>query len=95
MSERYSYDRRADTGPASRLKNVEPPIKAAEREIEKSKGILHGLVKEMGMVATHTKDVTIQKNFKAVSAFADRLDGIDKDMDKFVVDLDHFLRTFR
>lgn len=95
MSEHYSYDRRADTGPASRLKNVEPPIKAAEREIEKSKGILHGLVKEMEIVAKHTKDATIQKNYKAVSSFADRLDNIDKDMDKFIVDLEHFLRTFR
>jgi len=95
MSERYSYDRRADTGPASRLKNVEPPIKAAEREIEKSKSILHGLVKEMGFVAKHTHDPTIQKNFKAVEDFSDRLDEIDKDMDKFIADLEHFLRAFR
>lgn len=95
MSERYSYDRRADSGPASRLKNVEPPIKAAEREIEKSKGILHGLVKEMEFVAKHTHDRTIQDNFKHVKEFAERLDDIDKDMDKFIVDLEHFLRSFR
>lgn len=90
-----SYDRRADTGPASRLKNVEPPIKAAERKIERSKGILHGLVREMEMVAKHTHDPTIQKNFKAVSEFATRLDGIDQEMDRFIADLEHFLKTFR
>ena len=50
----YSYDRRADTGPASRLKNVQPPISSAGREIERSKGILHGLVKELEMLAHHT-----------------------------------------
>lgn len=91
----YSYDRTADTGPASRLKNVAPPIKAAEREIEKSKGILHGLVREMEMVARHTHNQTIQHNYKAVQGFSDQLDAIDASMDKFIKDLDHFLRTFR
>lgn len=94
-TEHYSYDRTADTGPASRLKNVEPPIKAAEREIERSKAILHGLVKEMEFTVRHTKDKTIQDNFRQVEAFSSRLDAIDAEMDKFIADLEHFLRTFR
>ena len=92
---RYSYDRQADQGPASRLKNVEPAILTAEREIEKAKGILHGLVREMEMTARHTHDATIQHNFKAIEDFAKKLDGIDANLDKFTKDLEHFLRTFR
>jgi len=95
VNDRYSYDRRADTGPASRLKNVEPPIKAAEREIEKSKGILHGLVRELEMVAKHTHDQNITKNYHAILAFRDRLDDIDSQMDKFIADLEHFLKAYR
>lgn len=91
----YRYDRTADTGPASRLKNVEPAVKSAEREIERGKSILHGLVREMEMVAHHTHDPTIQKNFKAIEGFKERLDGIDKSMDVFITDLEHFLRGFR
>lgn len=91
----YAYGRTADQGPASRLKNVEPNVKAAEREIEKAKGILHGLVREMEMVAKHTHDQTIQHNFKAVSDFAKRMDAIDDSMDKFITDLEHFQRGFR
>lgn len=91
----YDYSRTADTGPASRLKNVEPAVRGAEREIERGKSILHGLVREMEMVAHHTHDQTIQKNFKAVLEFKGRLDAIDKSMDVFLTDLGHFLKGFR
>ncbi len=92
---RYSYDRQADTGPASRLKNVEPPIKAAEREIEKSKGILHGLVRELEMVAKHTHDPTVQNNFKHIQDFSERLEDIDSNMDRLIADIEKFLKGFR
>lgn len=91
----YDYGRTADQGPASRLKNVEPAIKTAEREIEKAKGILHGLLREVEMVAKHTSDATIKKNFDSVRDFSTRLDDIDKDLDGFSRDLEKFLRSYR
>lgn len=91
----YSYDRTADTGPASRLKNVAPHVRTAERELERAQSILHGLVREMEMVAKHTHDRTIRHNFEVIAGLSSRLDEIDKGMDKFVDDLEHFLRSYR
>ena len=91
----YTYDRTADTGPASRLKNVEPAVRQAEREIEKAKAIIHGLVHELELTAKHTHDKTIQENFKRVQDLSKRMDGIDASMDTFIQDLEHFLRSFR
>ena len=95
MSERYSYDRRADTGPASRLKNVEPSLRTAEREIKRARSVLQGLLREMEMIArrTHAKDV--QSNYEAVKDLAAQLDKVDAGMGSFHADLQKAVKAFR
>ncbi len=94
MSERYSYDRTA-MGPASRLKDATTNLSAAEREMERAKSILQGLVKEMELVAKHTSDRTIRTNFQHIEDFAKRLNNIDSGMDKLLADIAHFGKTFK
>jgi hypothetical protein len=97
MSE-YSYDRRRQAfsqGPASRLKDAQQYVRQGDRQIEQARGVLHGLVKELGLIATHTSDHQLRENFAHVQQFAHRLDSIDGEIDKLVSDIDHALRTFK
>ncbi len=93
----YDYDRRRafSQGPASRLKDAEQYVRMGDRQIEQARGVLHGLVKELELVAKHTSDHTIRDNFAHVQQFAHRLDAIDSEIDKLLSDMDHALRTFK
>ena len=93
----FDYDRRklADIGPAGRLKEADQLVRQADRGIEQARGVLHGLVKEMELVAKHTSDHQIRDNFNHVQQFAHRLDSIDGEIDKLVKDMDHALRAFK
>ncbi len=92
----YSYDRRAfSLGPASRLKDAEQYIRQGDRQIEQARGVLHGLVKELEIIAKHTSDHQLRDNFAHVQQFAHRLDVLDGEIDKLLGDIDHALRTFK
>ena len=91
----YTYYRIANGGPASRLKDATSSLHTAERDIERVKSILHGLVAEMGMVAHHTQDHTIKSNFVAVEKFSHHMDAIDHEVDKLIAEMDHFSKTFK
>jgi len=93
----YSYDRRKafSTGPAGRLKDAGQYVRQGDRQIEQARGVLHGLAKELELVAHHTSDHQIRDNFAHVQQFAHRLDAIDGEIDKLLADMDHVLRTFK
>lgn len=92
----YDYDRRKQAmGPASRLKDADQYIRQGDRQIEQARGVLHGLAKELELVAKHTSDHQLRDNFAHVQQFAHRLDAIDGEIDKLVKDIDHALRSFR
>jgi hypothetical protein len=93
----YDYDRRRaySQGPASRMKDAEGYVRQGDRGIEQARGVLHGLVKELEIVAKHTSDHTIRDNFAHVQQFAHRLDAIDAEIDKLLSDMDHALRSFK
>jgi hypothetical protein len=94
----YSYDRRKEAysqGPAGRLKDAEGYVRQGDRQIEQARGVLHGLVKELEIVAHHTSDHQIRENFAHVQQFAHRLDAIDGEIDKLLGDIDHALRSFK
>lgn len=93
----HDYDRRkrADMGPAGRLKDAEQYIRQGDRQIELARGVLHGLVKELELVAKHTSDHKLRDNFSHVQQLARRLDGIDGEIDKLLSDIDHALRAFK
>lgn len=97
MSE-YSYDRRKQAfsqGPAGRLKDAEAYIRQGDRQIEQAKGVLHGLVKELEIIAKHTSDHQLRENYTHLQQFAHRLDAIDGEIDKLLSDIDHTLRSFK
>ena len=97
MSE-YSYDRRRQAfsqGPAGRLKDAVGYVRQGDRQIEQAKGVLHGLMKEMEIVAKHTTDHQIRDNYAHIQQFAHRLDAIDGEIDKLLTDIDHALRSFK
>jgi hypothetical protein len=92
----YSYDRRKQAmGPASRLKDAEQYVRQGDRQIEQARGVLHGLVSELAIVARHTGDHDLKDNFAHVQQFARRLDGIDEEIDRLLSDIDHALRSFK
>ena len=92
----HDYDRRKQAmGPASRLKDAEQYVRQGDRQIEQARGVLHGLVKELEIVAKHTSDHQLRDNFAHVQQFAHRLDSIDAEIDKLLKDIDHTLHTFR
>ena len=93
----FDYDRRkqADLGPAGRLKEAEQLVRQGDRQIEQARGVLHGLVKELEIVAKHTSDHQLRDNYAHVQQFAKRLDGIDGEIDKLLKDIDHALRAFK
>lgn len=93
----FDYDRRkqADIGPASRLKDAEQYVRQGDRQIEQARGVLHGLAKELELVAKHTSDHHLRDNFNHVQQFAHRLDALDGEIDKLLKDIDHALRAFQ
>jgi hypothetical protein len=92
----YSYDRRKlAMGPASRLKDADSYIRQGDRQIEQARGVLHGLAKELEIIAKHTTDHALRDNFTHVQQFAHRLDAIDGDIDKLLKEIEHSLRTFK
>lgn len=93
-SAKYSYDRRA-MGPGSRLKDVGQYLHQGDRQIEQARGVLHGLVKEMEIIAKHTSDSTLRDNFTHVQQLAHRLDGIDAELDKLLGTLEHVIHNFK
>jgi predicted amidophosphoribosyltransferase len=92
----YSYDRskQADTGPASRLKNAVQLLHQGDHPFEQAKGILNGLVSEMGLVAHHTSDHKLKANFEHVQKFAHQLTTIDAEIHKLLAEMDHVSRSF-
>jgi hypothetical protein len=82
-------------GPAGRLKDAEQYIRQGDRQIEQARGVLHGLVKELELVARHTSDPHLRDNFNHLQQLAKRLDGIDGEIDKLVTDIEHILHSFR
>jgi hypothetical protein len=82
-------------GPASRLKDVAQYLHASDHPLEQAKGVLHGLTKELELVAHHTQDHQLRSNFEHVEHFAHRLDGIDEEMHHLISDIDHAAHSFR